>query len=167
MSEELPLAIVDIDGVVADVRHRLRFVERQPKDWRRFFAAAEHDACHDEGVAVVERLRADHEVVYLTGRPQSEEGRTRAWLDRHGLGGHRLVMRPPDDRRPAARVKVDLLRRLAAGRTVAVVVDDDTKVLAAVAEAGFPTFHADWERRLLDEDQDAALRSAQEDEGRT
>lgn len=167
MTDDRPLAIVDLDGVVADVRHRLTYVERTPKDWGRFFAAAVDDEAHAEGVAIVERLRVDHEIVYLTGRPASEEAATLRWLDDHGLGGHRLYMRPARERRPAAQVKVELLRTIAAGRTVAVVVDDDERVLRAMAAAGYPTFHADWERRLLDEEQERALSQAQEDDGRT
>jgi hypothetical protein len=162
--EERPIAIVDLDGVVADVRHRLHHLEGR-KDWRRFFAGASSDGVHDEGRAVVERLRADHEIVYLTGRPRWLEATTLAWLDEHDLGGHRVVMRPDDDRRPAAAVKVRLLRELAAGRTVAIVVDDDQRVIDAMAAAGYPTFHADWERRALDEQR--TLDAAQEDEGRT
>jgi hypothetical protein len=160
-----PLAIVDLDGVVADVRHRLRHIEGKPKHWHRFFDAAGADGLHEEGLAVVERLRPHHEIVYLTGRPRWLEAVTRRWLDDHGLGGHELVMRPDDDRRPAAVLKVELLRRLAGGREVAVVVDDDERVVQAMADAGFPTFHATWERRAIDEQR--ALERAQEAEGRT
>ena len=35
-----PLAVVDIDGVVADVRHRLHYIEGKPRQWDRFFSAA-------------------------------------------------------------------------------------------------------------------------------
>ena len=159
------MAIIDLDGVVADVRHRLHHLEGRQKRWKAFFDAAGDDGVHEEGVAVVEQLRPDHEVVYLTGRPRWLEPVTRAWLDEHGLGGHRLVMRPDDDRRPAAVLKVELLRGLARGRTVAVVVDDDERVLAAMADAGFPTFPATWERRALEEQR--ALDAAQEADGRT
>jgi hypothetical protein len=150
---------------VADVRHRLHHIEGKPKHWKRFFDAAADDGLHEEGAAVVERLRTDHEIVYLTGRPRWLEPATVAWLDQHGLGGHRVVMRPDDDRRPAAQVKVELLRQLARGRTVAMVVDDDARVLAAMEAAGFPTFHATWEQRALEEQR--ALDRAQEQEGRT
>ena len=163
--DDRPLAIVDIDGVVADVRHRLHHLQGRRKDWRAFFAAARHDEPHPEGLAIVERLRTDHEVVFLTGRPRELDADTRAWLERHGLAGHRLVMRPAGDRRPAARVKVEQLRALARGRTVAVVVDDDPDVIAAMAAAGHPTFLADWEPRQADDDE--TLHRAQEDEGRT
>ena len=40
----------DIDGVVADVRHRLHFLQRRPKDWPGFFAAAADDPGLAEGI---------------------------------------------------------------------------------------------------------------------
>lgn len=160
-----PLAIVDLDGVVADVRHRLHHLSRRPKDWDAFFAAAADDPPHPEGLAVVETLARDHEVVFLTGRPRRLERATRRWLDDLGLGGHRLVMRPDGERRPAAQLKVRLLRELAGGRTVAVVVDDDPDVLDAMAAAGYPVWLADWEPRAPAGDR--ALREAQEADGRT
>ncbi|MGQ0846785.1 MAG: phosphatase domain-containing protein [Sporichthyaceae bacterium] len=160
-----PLAIVDIDGVVADVRHRLPLLEGRVKDWEAFFAAASLDPPHPEGVDLVLRLAEDHDVVFLTGRPSRIRRDTQRWLDRAGLGGHRLVMRPDGERRPAARMKVRLLDGLAKGRTVAVVVDDDRAVCRAMREAGYPTLHAAWEDRSRSGQ--AALLEAQEADGRT
>ncbi len=163
--ESRPLAIVDIDGVVADVRHRLHHVERRPKDWDAFFAAAVDDPPHPEGVAVVQRLAADHEIVFLTGRPRWLRADTEAWLEANGIGGHALVMRPRNDRRPAAVVKLELIRELSAGRQLDVVVDDDPTVVAALSAAGLPVFAADWERRTAEEE--GALHEAQEVAGET
>ena len=156
---------MDIDGVVADVRHRLRHVERRPKDWDAFFAAAERDPPHPEGIAVVSTLAADHDVVYVTGRPEHLRAVTERWLEANGIGGHRLVMRTARDRSPAAHLKVQIVRRLETEAPIGVVVDDDTEVLAAMEAAGFATFAATWERRAIEED--AALAEAQETEGRT
>src|SRR5215203_1208241 len=116
-----PLAIIDIDGVLADVRHRLHYIEGRPRDWDGFFAAAVDDPPHPEGIALVATLQADHEIVFLTGRPRRLESETEQWLSEHGVGGHRVIMRPERDRRPAAAVKVELLRQVARGRRVAVV----------------------------------------------
>lgn len=165
MEAELPIAVFDIDGVVADVRHRLQFVERKPKDWSAFFAAAKNDGAHRDGIEMVQKLSVDHEVVYLTGRPKQLRRDTEAWLESHGIGGHRLVMRQGGDRRPAATVKVEFLRKLAKVRTVALVVDDDDAVISAVKAAGFTTHHATWEKRKRGEQ--LALEVAQEEDGRT
>ncbi len=70
-------------------------------------------------------------------------------------------MRPSGNRRPAAEVKVGLLARLASGRTVAAVVDDDPEVAAAVEAAGYPVHLATWGRPS------ERLHRAQEVEGRT
>lgn len=161
MSTQRSLAVIDIDGVVADVRHRLHHIEHRPKDWDGFFAAARHDPPHPEGLAVVARLAEDHDIVFLTGRPERCRADTEAWLAAHGIGGRPLHMRPSGTFRPAAEVKVEVLARVAAGREVAVVVDDDPAVLAAMAAAGHPTFAADWA------DRSAVLHVAQEVEGRS
>lgn len=161
----MPIAIVDIDGVVADVRHRLHHITGRPKDWDAFFDAAVDDPPHAEGLGVVRRLAEGHEIVYVTGRPNRLRAATAEWLDRHDIGGHQLMMRPNGDRRPAAQVKVELLAELARGREIGMVVDDDVRVLAAMRAAGYPTFAANWEQRAIDEAR--ALEAAQEREGRT
>lgn len=157
--------IVDIDGVVADVRHRLHHLDRRPKNWDAFFAAASADRPHEEGVALVQRLAKDHEIVFLTGRPRALERETLSWLAEHGLGGHRLLMRPERDFRPAATVKVEQLAELSRDRHIALVIDDDAAVIAAVDRAGHQTLHATWEARS--EEAQAALTDAQEVEGRS
>lgn len=155
-----PYAVVDIDGVVADVRHRLHHVRVSPKDWDSFFAAAPHDPVLEEGVAVVRRLAADHEVVWLTGRPERSRSDTARWLRAAGLPEGPIRMRRRGDFRPARVVKLEVLRELARQRPVDVLVDDDQQVLTAAAAAGFPVYAADWMAP------EQALAEAQESEGR-
>jgi hypothetical protein len=155
------LAVIDIDGVLADVGHRLHFLRRRPKDWKGFFAAARTDPPHPEGLARAAELADGHEVVLLTGRPEGCRADTEAWLAEHGVEHELLVMRPPGDRRPAAEVKVGLLRVLARGRQIAVVLDDDRLVVEAMEGAGYPSELAPWGRPS------ESLRRAQEVEGRT
>jgi hypothetical protein len=156
----MSIAVLDIDGVVADVRHRLHFLDRRPKDWAGFFAAAGDDPPLATGIELAHELAAMHELVWLTGRPEQLRRVTSRWLDAHGLPSDELQMRPRSDHRPARVIKVSALRRLA-GRGVAAFVDDDDEVVSAVLAAGFPAVHADWVPR------DAPLRAAQDDLGRT
>jgi hypothetical protein len=157
-----PVAIIDLDGVLADVRHRLRHLEGPRKNWDAFFAGIPSDGLLAEGRAVVDRLAADHDIVYLTGRPERTRPDTEEWLTRHALPPGELVMRRDGDRRPARVTKPALLRRYAAsGRQVAVVVDDDPAVCDALERQGWPVLRADWMTRP------AALESAQEEHGRT
>ena len=157
-----PLAVVDLDGVLADVRHRLHHLDSRPKDWDAFFAAAADDPVLPQGRAVVDRLVAQgQEVVWLTGRPERCRDDTEQWLRVNGLPEGRLHMRGDGDRRPARMTKLSVVRRLAADRTVSVVVDDDDMVVEALRQAGFSVLHAQWMS------EQGSLFDAQESEGRT
>jgi hypothetical protein len=176
--EDRPLAVFDIDGVLADVRHRLHLVEGRPKDWDGFFAAAADDPPLTEGVQLARASAEDCDVVYLTGRPERCRADTLAWLDRHGLPPGPLSMRRSRDFRPSRVAKLEQLRRLARRRTVAVAVDDDAQVCDAYERAGFRVLRAGWMatappplrargRAASPEDVERVLHEAQERSGRT
>ena len=156
-----PLAVFDIDGVLADVSHRVHFLERPIQDWRSFFAAAVHDPPLTEGVALAVEAAKECEVIYLTGRPERCRADTVTWLLDQGLPHGEVHMRPDRDRRPARWLKPRVLREVAAGRVVALVVDDDLEVCDAYEASGWTVLRAQWAARS------AALAKAQEDEGRT
>lgn len=153
------LAIIDIDGVLADVGHRLHHLDR--KDWDAFFAAAPADPAYPEGVQLAHDLAREHRIVYLSGRPERCRAATQSWLDAQGAPPGRLLLRADSDRRPARITKVEAARVLAESDQVAIVIDDDEAVLAAMTKAGFATRQATWS---IDS---PPLFSAQEIEGRT
>lgn len=155
------LAVVDIDGVLADVRHRLHHLRTDPKDWDAFFAAASQDPVLEDGRHTVGKLAEVFDVVYLSGRPERCRQDTIVWLARHSLPEGRLFLRGAGDHRPARLVKVETLGRLAADRRIAVFVDDDPQVLEAARLAGYDVLPADWMPA------DETLREAQEVEGET
>ncbi|MDQ6648610.1 MAG: hypothetical protein M3Z02_00585 [Actinomycetota bacterium] len=150
------LAVFDVDGVLADVRHRLPLLDTRPRDWARFFAAATEDPPLAQGVALARELELAYEVVYVTGRPERCRQDTLDWLARHGLPAGRLLMRPDPDRRPARVLKAGLLGGLARAASIAVVVDDDVAVCAALRQRGHPVLLADWMPRaeVMDEAQE-------------
>lgn len=156
-----PLVVFDIDGVLADVRHRVHFLAAPGPDWNAFFVAAVNDPPLTDGLALVQEAAREAEVAYLTGRPERCRADTLGWLRLHQLPQGRLVMRRDDDRRPARLVKPPTLRELARGRTVALVVDDDLLVCDAYEAAGWTVLRATWADQL------PALTQAQETDGRT
>ncbi|MFF4894757.1 hypothetical protein [Streptomyces sp. NPDC001068] len=160
-SSKRPIAVFDIDNTLADTAHRQRFLERGPRDWDAFFAAAPDDPPLAEGVARALASAAECEIVYLTGRPERCRRDTLDWLAAHGLPEGRLHMRRGGDRRPARQTKLEILGRLAERREVRVLVDDDELVCDAAERAGFAVVRARWA------DRSAALEQAQEGEGRT
>ncbi|GHJ95988.1 hypothetical protein SNE510_55070 [Streptomyces sp. NE5-10] len=156
-----PLAVFDLDGTLADTAHRQHHLERRPRDWDGFFGAAPDDPPLIEGVTLCRSAAEECEVVYLTGRPERCRRDTLAWLAAQGLPEGPLHMRRHRDFRPARVTKVEILRRLGAGRAVRMLVDDDALVCDAAEEVGFPVVRARWATPS------EALREAQEREGWT
>ncbi|MGV9883578.1 phosphatase domain-containing protein [Streptomyces sp. NPDC003006] len=156
-----PLAVFDLDNTLADTAHRQRYLERGPRDWNAFFAAAPQDPPLARGVTLALESAQECEVVYLTGRPERCRADTESWLERHGLPAGRVWMRRDNDRRPARHTKLQILRNMARDREVRMLVDDDELVCAEARRAGFRVVRADWA------DTSEALKDAQEREGRT
>ena len=159
------LVVFDIDGVLADVEHRVHHLEGPRKDWRAFFAAAAADPPLPTGLELARELAADHDLAYLTGRPESLRRVTQQWLSTHGLPVGPLWMRPPGDFRPARVMKLAALRSLSAELEVEVVIDDDEQVVDALRDAGYAVLHATW--AVQSRTHSRTLRRAQEEQGRT
>lgn len=156
-----PLAVFDIDGVVADVRHRLRHLDQSPKNWNAFFAEAPADPLIPEGFDLAREYSQDHDLVWLTGRPQRLRRVTVNWLRAQGLRAATVHMRPPRDFRPAPILKRDVVAELARRFPIGIVVDDDPEVIAALEADGWPARLVTWFPRF------EPLREAQGPEGRT
>jgi hypothetical protein len=165
VSELSLYAVLDIDGVLADVRHRLHHLDSRPKDWDAFFADAPGDPLLVEGLEVTLDLADRCEIVYLTGRPERCRQDTQDWLDKYGFPAGRLLMRRNSDHRPARMFKVEELNRLQLHRGVSVLVDDDERVVLAAVAAGYAVRHATWMHGARHDQ--ALLFEAQETEGRT
>jgi hypothetical protein len=133
------IAVVDIDGVLADASHRQHFLDGRPRDWDAFFASVGDDTVIQAGCDRVAELAREHRVVLLSGRPERTRADTLAWLDRHGLAADTVVLRPDTDRRPAAIFKAEAIVAIGSPAEVAVVVDDDETVTARLDASGYRT----------------------------
>jgi len=153
--------VLDIDGVVADVRHRLHHLQSRPKNWPAFFAAAAADPALEAGLHLAAELAATHELGWLTGRPERLRRVTTEWLVEYGLPPSPLRMRRSGDFRPAREMKLEVIRHLAGEAPIGLVVDDDPLVVEALASAGIPVLLADWVPYA------EPLRTGQERDGRT
>ncbi|HET6627973.1 MAG TPA: hypothetical protein VFG63_16400 [Nocardioidaceae bacterium] len=155
------IAVIDIDGVLADVRHRLHHVTGRPKNWGAFFAAAPDDPPLAQGIEAVRRLAEVCDIVYMSGRPEQCRQDTLAWFAKHGVPPGELLLRRKGDYRPARITKVETLDQLSERAVVSVLVDDDPLVCDAARAAGYDVLPADWMP------QEPTLIEAQEVEGKT
>ncbi|MBU6213216.1 MAG: hypothetical protein KGP01_02015 [Actinomycetales bacterium] len=163
------LTVMDLDGVCADVRHRLHHLARRPKDWEAFFAACVDDAALPLALEVAAAAAADPRgpaLAYLSGRPERYRALTTRWLTEHGFPDAPVYLRPDVDHRPARFFKPEVLARLGGPAAIEMVYDDDVHVVDALISLGYPVFHVTW-MPAADVDEQLALFEAQEKQGRT
>jgi len=121
MPEAEEIVICGVDGVLALLEHRLRFLynEEGERDWDRF-----HAACVDDmpNLPLIHRLNQARQegipVVLVTGRSASVQRETEAWLRRWQVGYDALWMRPPGDFAVAAKYKSAIIEQHYAGRKI-------------------------------------------------
>ena len=103
--------IVDLDGTIFNLDHRLHFIREKPTNWPAFFRAADRDTPIDEVLQVLYALlAAGYHLVFITGRSNMIEDITRVALEQVELGaGVELYMRREGDHREDSIVKLELL----------------------------------------------------------
>lgn len=87
--------IFDIDGTLADSRHRLQYLEQQPKQWDKFFS----ESIKDKYIPAVyneykKYKKAGHKIIILTGRPETQRALTEEWLHKKDIQYNELYMCP-------------------------------------------------------------------------
>jgi hypothetical protein len=102
--------IFDIDGTLADISHRLHFIQQKPADWRAFFAACDEDAPIAEVITILQTLSSEgHFIVLITGRSTECEAQTKQWCSDQMIDYDLLYMRAEGDHRQDNIVKSELL----------------------------------------------------------
>jgi phosphoglycolate phosphatase-like HAD superfamily hydrolase len=85
--------IFDLDGTLANIDHRLHFIEGDKKNWDAFFEACDKDSLVTDARDLMNGLKDNFEIIILTGRSISVLDKTKSWLRRHDCEYDRLIMR--------------------------------------------------------------------------
>ena len=133
--DDRPIVLVDLDGTLADGRHREHFLSGEKKDWGSYFAACGEDGYIDITCRWVAELAKTHCVCLVSGRPDNWWKETSIWLMKAGWEDERMrlqfdhiFMRSSRDKRPDVQVKEDILKFLPKDK-VAFVIDDRPSVV--------------------------------------
>ena len=142
----MKLALLDIDGVLANDTHRVdHAINRR---WVSYFdpKTVAADTVWEQGKDLAQRLVEEGWVVaYLTGRRAVLRLTTESWLDGHGFPIGRLIMRETawqsdTQNKPLAVFKVETMKNLLVRPDIEelVLFDDDPEVIRHVQdEIGF------------------------------
>jgi phosphoglycolate phosphatase-like HAD superfamily hydrolase len=131
--------LFDIDGTLADCSHRLRHIEKSPKDWDAFFGACDGDAPIEHICDLARIVALELPIVFVSGRSDQCRDQTEEWLKQNRLWSGYLYMRKHGDHRPDDIIKLELLERLRGdGFNPIMAFDDRDRVVAAWRSAGVP-----------------------------
>ena len=134
--------IVDIDGTVANIQHRLHHIKKEPADWDAFNAAIPDDTPIQEVIDVVNSL--PHPIVFVTGRNESSRKDTNKQLNSFGLLANciSLFMRVDGDRRPDTEIKKEIYQKIVGEYQCKIVgvFEDRVSVVKMWRELGLTVF---------------------------
>jgi hypothetical protein len=103
------IVVVDIDGTIARVGDRLKYLQTTPPDYDKFYASCFDDEPIQEIVDLVDNLQFKYKIVYCTGRREEVREATENWLKNQGLVVDKVLMRPNKDHRHDTLVKPEQL----------------------------------------------------------
>jgi len=124
--------IFDIDGTLANIKHRRKYLDGDRPDWTRFNAAMGEDTPNAPIVALYNTLwnSGAYHLEIVTGRNERFRKVTESWLTWNNIEFNSVTMRANKDQRADNFVKQDILDAfLAAGHEIEFVVDDRQQVV--------------------------------------
>lgn len=152
MGQAASCVVVDLDGTLADVGHRRRFIKGGKRDWKAFHEACIHDKPNGWCVRLILALRAaGYEIHLVSGRSHAVERLTLRWLARVFKGDlsglHLDLLRPHGRLTKDTDLKREWLRRFGKDK-VLFAVDDRKRIVDMWREEGVVCLQCDdWEER--------------------
>lgn len=131
-------AIFDLDGTLADCRHRRRLGDDGRLDWKAFNSGIGDDPPDPHILRVARALKAaGSAIVISSGRSADFRRITEIWLALHEVPCDALYMREPQDGQKDHIVKAEMFKRIKAdGYAPWIVVDDRKSVVEMWRKAG-------------------------------
>lgn len=136
--------IMDIDGTIANLDHRLHYVQDGNRDWGSFFREMGDDLPVEEVISLAYMFKkAGYEIVVVSARPDDYLDTTKIWMANNGMYWDSLYMRKAGDFREDSIVKREILAKLRSdGYEPWLVIDDRQKVVDMWRSEGIYTLQA-------------------------
>lgn len=131
MLNKVKAIIVDLDGTLCDVKHRVHHVEGGNKNWKAFNELMVHDELNHWCFELMEAMTVrGYKIIFVTGRAEPWRVPTENWLKKHFVKYEHLYMRGVLDHREDSDVKEEIyLEKIEQIYQVLFVVDDRKSVV--------------------------------------
>lgn len=132
--------VCDIDGTIANLKHRLPFVKNtEKKDWKAFFNAMSEDKVISKNVKLIREYQKEgYPIIFVSGRPDSHRDVTKEWIENTAFKSTKFIegedyatilMRRSIEHKPDNEVKEDILKTYLKPENVHLVIDDRPRVI--------------------------------------
>ena len=132
--------LIDIDGTIANLDHRLHHIRKKPRDYDSFFAAMSEDTPIKDTLWLIDLLITAHyeqgDFVFFicTGRSEDYRKQTEEWLCEHAMRLHNvmyeILMRVPKDFRKDSIIKDEMRQNIEdQGFNIRLVLEDRQQVV--------------------------------------
>ncbi len=138
--------IFDIDGTLADIKHRRIFLEQESPNWAAFNDAMGDDTPNTPVVALYKTLwnSREYDLVLTSGRSEKDRKMTEQWLTWNEIPFGRLEMRQDKDNRADHIIKKEILDKLRTeGKDILFAVDDRQQVVDMWRKNGITCLQCD------------------------
>ena len=142
--EKQKVILIDIDGTIAKVDHRLYLIKETPKDWVAFYDAADEDEPLTDNIKMIKEALTELDAlpVFVTGRSDVIRDRTTDWIYKHFFEipstgfFRRLHMRRGGDHREDFEVKKEIYDKHLIFDDILRVYEDRPQVIRMYKELG-------------------------------
>ena len=145
-TNQRPTVLFDIDGTLADIEHRRKFVQCEKPNWKLFNAQMGEDTPHWPIVSLYRALwnTGNYELLLVTGRNEAYRKITEQWLTWNAIPFDDIYMRGDKDFRSDHVIKEEILGHLhSRGKCILFVVDDRQQVVDMWRRNGITVLQCD------------------------
>jgi hypothetical protein len=139
-------ALFDIDGTLANIKHRRTYLSKSPPDWKSFNDEMGDDTPNESVVSLYRSLwhANSYELILVSGRNERSRSLTEQWLAWNEIPFSRLLLRADHDFRADHVIKEELLDLLLTeGKEIAFTVDDRQQVVDMWRRRGITCLQCD------------------------
>ena len=103
--------IFDLDGTLANISHRLHFIQQEKPDWDAFYNACNKDEPIKNTLELLDTIGSNdkNNIIILSGRSDVVRRKTIGWINKYVSIFYTLYMRKAGDHRPDVEVKQEWL----------------------------------------------------------
>src|SRR6185295_9676694 len=137
------VVVCDIDGTVANLTHRLHYIENEPKNYDAFFSQVLRDwPIHEITRALETAVDWYYKIIFLSGRPTSCGAETASWLSAYCPPYEHLFMRNSGDHKDDAAAKREIMEQMfkcgLRRDAIRCIIDDRPSVCEVWRSMGLP-----------------------------